>query len=235
MKLITYSLNDNLNDIQISCIKSWIKNKYQIDLYSYSPLNINLKINVINPEKIIKKKYIDKISVQSFKRYIFKITLLYKIGGLLIDPDVYCLKNYNFNEKIFISFSPTSDYKDSFPDFSIIKLPKKYPILKYIINNFEYLYNDYVNGYNENLDICQIINKVINKVYKINKIDWKLTHSCYEEHWQTQVNKKLDNINGYTTLKKDLQYFLKIWSEKIKFPLQNNSLLGKIFVKNIKK
>lgn len=232
MKLITYSLNDSLNNIEIYCIKSWIKNNYEVDIYSYNLSINNLKINIINPDKFIEKTYIDNINNESYKKYIFKIKLIYKLGGIILDPDVYCLKKFNFdNHKKFISFSPTNDYNESFPDFSIIKLPKKYPIIKYIINNFDYLYYDYINKYNQNFNICLIINKIINKVYKIDINNWKLTHSCNEEHWETQLNKKFDNINGYLFFKKDLQYFCKIWSEKIIFPLPKKSLLAKIFVK----
>lgn len=239
MKLITYSLNDKLSNIEISCINSWIKNGYEVDIYSHSL--INSQFNIINPEKIIKKKYIDSISNIKIKKYFFKIKLLYKIGGIIIDTDVFCLKNYEFPSKNFISFSPYNNYSISLPDFSIIKLQKKHPILKYIINNFYYLYNDIVKGYNKHYDIILILNNLINRVYKIEQFDWKMTHSCNEEDWETQLGKKLEN-SGHIILKKDLGFFFKIWLDKIyeNYPNLNleshrGSLLSKIFVKNNKK
>ena len=87
MKIITYSLKDKLTFIEESCLKSWIKNDYEVDLYCYSKTPTSLKINIKNAEKLIKKEEIDKIKLEIFQKFFFKIKISYLIGGVIIDPD----------------------------------------------------------------------------------------------------------------------------------------------------
>jgi len=221
MLLITYSINE-LNMIEYNCVKSWIDNGYTVDLYTYSKKN-DLKVNIKNAEKYIRYEELEKIEDPIYRKFFFKIKLAYIIGGLVLDPDIYCNKFYNFNEKTFVSYSPTINYLESYPDFCILKFPKKSKELHYMVNHFFMLYNDFIKGYNTKYRIDDILIKLIDKMFKLSKLDWKNFHSCNVEHWRTQLglpiniekNKSFEGgIKGFITNEKKLGYFTKLWQEK---------------------
>lgn len=224
MKLITYSLDNQLTNIEIFCINSWVKNGYEVDLYNYSLKNIDLKVNFKNAEKLIKKEDTDKVSHPIYKKLFFKLKIGYIVGGLIIDPDIYCNKFYKFNDESFVSCSPDPKYLNSIIDFSIFKFQKKCKEMHYIINHFFMLYHDVINGYNKSYDIKFLLGKLLNKVFKTNKKDWKFCHSCNEEHWKTQLGipidlNKLRSFQGGTPdFINDINkigYFCKIWQDEI--------------------
>jgi len=224
MKLITYSLDDDLTKIELFCINSWIKNGYEVDLYHYSLKKVNLKINLKNAEKLIKKEDTDKVSDPIYKKMFFKLKIGYIVGGLVIDPDIYCNKFYPFKEESFVSCSPDPKYINSIIDFSIFKFPKRCKEMHYIVNHFFMLYNDVVSGYNTTNDIKFLLGKLLNKVFKVDKKDWKFCHSCCEEHWRIQLGipfdlNKLRSFQGgnedYIYEIDKLGYFCKIWQDEI--------------------
>ncbi len=244
MKLITYSLKDKLTFIEESCIKSWIKNGYEVDIYCYCKNPTNLKINIKNAEKLIKKEEIDKIKLEIFQKFFFKIKINYLIGGIIIDPDVFCIKKYDFKENTLVSSSPSPNYLESKPDFCIFKFPKRSKEIHYIVHHFFMVYHDTVNGYNTSHTISDLLIRLVNKVFKLNKKDWKFSNSCNEEHWKLQLNIYLDitrlrSFSGgnkdYIEDEKNLGNFLKIWQDDIllnipNFDIKNykNSILEKI-------
>lgn len=244
MKVITYSLDEKLSKIETLCVKSWINNGYEVDIYTYSKNLTNLKVNIKNAEKLIKLEEMEKIIIPIIKKFFFKIKLGYLLGGVIIDPDVYCLKFYDFKEESIVSCTPSPNYLESFPDLSLFKFPKRSKELQYIVHHFFMLYNDVINGYNTEHNICEILVKLINKVFKLNKMNWKYTHSCNEDHWKLQLGipfdiTKLrsfgDGIKDYILDPKDLHYFLKVWQEDINYNIKNfdlknypQSILGKV-------
>jgi len=222
MKIITYCLDETITPIEHICIKSWLNNGYEVDLYTYSKNPTDLKVNIKNAEKLIKIEEINKILIKMSKKFFFKIKLMYILGGIVIDPDVYCIKYYNFEEESLVSCSPTPNYLDSYPDFSIMKFPKRCKEIQYIVHHFFMLYNDVINGYNTLFNINMILMKLVNKVFILNKKEWKFSNSCYEEHWKLQLKlpiniEKLKNFEGgkkdYIVDIKDLTYFVKIWQD----------------------
>ena len=236
MKLITYSLNNNLSKIELFCIKSWINQGYEVDLYTYSKNKYDLKINIKNPEKIIKKEDMDKIFIKKFKNFFFKIKLIYILGGIIIDPDIYCNKFYDFQDETLVSTNPDLNYSSSIVDLSIMKFPKKSKEMHYIVNHFFMLYNDFKNGYNTTFQINNILCKLLNNVFNLNKKEWNFCHSCNEEHWRSQLDIPFESENkSYLVDPKNLGNFCKIWEEKIIDSIPNfdinkfkKGLLGKL-------
>lgn len=213
MKLITYCLNENLSKIEIFCISSWIKNGYEVDLYHYSLKKNDLKINLKNAEKLIKKEDTDKVSHPIHKKLFFKLKLGYVIGGLLLDPDIYCNKFYQFKEEAFVTCSP-----NTLIDFSIFKFPKRCKEMHYIVNHFFMLYNDFMNDYNTKYDIKFLLGKLLNKVFVVEKKDWKFCHSCNEEDWRIQLGipfKYPPEKDDYIDEISKLGFFCKIWQDEI--------------------
>lgn len=235
MKIITYSLEERLNIFQKKSIQSLINNGYDVDLYTYNKNVTNLKVNIKNPEKIIKFIDIEKIIPPKIKNFYFKIKLSYHLGGIIIDPDVFCLKFYNFPENILISSSPDNQYLNTIPDYSIIKLPKKSKIMHCMVHHFFMLYNDFILEYNLEDNIPEILMNLIDKTFHVELKEWKFSNSCNSEDWKSQLGIHKNISENIITDINELQYFVKIWDENIlcnldinELNLQKNCLLGKL-------
>lgn len=205
MKIITYSISP-LTELEVLCIQSWINHGYEIDFYSPHPTH--LQVNLLNPDIICQSKTLQKINIPVYKNFFLKIKLLYHIGGIVIDPDVICLRKFDFPEKMISIVSIKNKY---IYDFAISNLPRKSFEAKYMINHFFMLYNDVINEYNTKFDITYLLYQLVTDVFKPVKL------YASTKNWKTLLDSKgLKNNSGF---------FLKIYSTKIyeTFP---NFLIG---------
>jgi hypothetical protein len=104
--------NKNLSIYEYSCLKSFLKNKFDVHVYSYKNINLPKKIKLKDASNILPKKYLNKFTHGGKKGCLaafadlFRIYLQKKNLGWWFDADVLCLKNssefYNLDKKKII-------------------------------------------------------------------------------------------------------------------------------------
>lgn len=94
----------NLTPYEILCIKSFIKNDFYVNLWSYEQIDLNdledlENFTIKNAGIIMPKSYINKFTQNSQKNNLssftnlFRYKLLNEFGGWWFDTDCICLKN----------------------------------------------------------------------------------------------------------------------------------------------
>ena len=98
-----------LGELEKLCINSWIKNGYEFHLWLYGDIEVPKGVVVKNADEIIYfNQYftydggVSKGTPVAFSN-LFRARLLYKLGGLYTDLDVFCLKPYDFNKRFVFS------------------------------------------------------------------------------------------------------------------------------------
>ena len=98
-----------LGELEKLCINSWIKNGYEFHLWLYDDIEVPKGVVVKNADEIIYfNQYftydggVSKGTPVAFSN-LFRARLLYKLGGLYTDLDVFCLKPYDFNKRFVFS------------------------------------------------------------------------------------------------------------------------------------
>jgi len=96
-------IGDTLSTIEQLCIRSFLENGHEFNLYSYQniegiPEGTNLKdANTIIPEEEV---FVSKKGSYALFSDWFRWKLLYEKGGFWVDMDVICLKPFNFDSQI---------------------------------------------------------------------------------------------------------------------------------------
>lgn len=94
-------IGNSLSNTEILCLKSFIKNGYEFDLYHYSPIsNVPTGVTLRDAREILPEESIFKAhgGFAIFADY-FRVVLLFGRGGLWVDMDVVCLKRLEFLDK----------------------------------------------------------------------------------------------------------------------------------------
>jgi hypothetical protein len=104
--------NKNLSIYEYSCLKSFLKNKFDVHVYSYKNINLPKKVKLKDASNILPKKYLNRFTHGGKKGCLaafadlFRIYLQKKNLGWWFDADVLCLKNssefYNLDKKKII-------------------------------------------------------------------------------------------------------------------------------------
>ena len=104
--------NKNLSIYEYSCLKSFLKNKFDVHVYSYKNINLPKKVMLKDASNILPKKYLNRFTHGGKKGCLaafadlFRIYLQKKNLGWWFDADVLCLKNssefYNLDKKKII-------------------------------------------------------------------------------------------------------------------------------------
>jgi|TARA_B100001964_G_scaffold232784_1_gene289044 mannosyltransferase OCH1-like enzyme len=101
--------DSELGELEKLCIDSWIKNGYEFHLWIYDDIEVPNGVVVKNASEIVYlNQYftydggVSKGTPVAFSN-LFRTRLLYKLGGLYTDLDVFCLKPYDFNERFVFS------------------------------------------------------------------------------------------------------------------------------------
>ncbi|MBD1160265.1 hypothetical protein IDG51_03205 [Pelagibacterales bacterium SAG-MED14] len=105
------------------CIESFVKNEFEVNLYTYDE-NIRIDgVNTLNANEIIKKNEVNKYNFSGYKSSPysglsneFRYLLMSKNKGWWFDTDVFCLKNAKFfdnldkeNQKFIAGFEKSKD------------------------------------------------------------------------------------------------------------------------------
>ena len=106
MQIANFFWHGNLSTIEISCISSFIKNDFIVNLWTYTDYIDKIPaVNYCDANLVLPKENITKYG-QGHKKAnlaafsdVFRINLLNKYDGWWFDTDCYCLKHSNmFNQ-----------------------------------------------------------------------------------------------------------------------------------------
>jgi len=110
MKVNNFIIEKNdLTDLYIKCLNSFILHDVDVDLYTYDVTNISKitkelspKINVINADKILKMSYREKCGTDRVFSNHFRYVLLLKNKGWWVDADNVMVSSFDNMDKNFI-------------------------------------------------------------------------------------------------------------------------------------
>ena len=104
--------NKKISIYEYACLKSFLKNNFDVHVYSYKNISLPKEIKLKNASDILPKKYLSKFTHGGKKGCLaafadlFRIHLQKKNLGWWFDSDVLCLKKssefYNLNKKKII-------------------------------------------------------------------------------------------------------------------------------------
>lgn len=96
---------EQIDELSLFCINSWIKNGYEFHLWTFNK-DISVKNATIKDARVLtpSSSYFtydrghSAGSPVAFSNY-FRAVLLYELGGLYVDLDMLCIKPYNFTQE----------------------------------------------------------------------------------------------------------------------------------------
>ena len=204
-------IGKDLTKIEQLCIKSFLKNGYEFELYTYAPLKgIPEGTTVKDGNEIIPKSEIFQYKNGSYSAFsnIFRFTMLYKKGGHWVDMDLVCVKRYEGDEKYVIPSETDKKYIAKKFSAGILRFPKGCPIMKEAM--------DFCNSKREAIldgsfewGLGPLTLKHI--IEKFNLQDfikpWYFSTSCNNKHFKTLFDINYDprkdtSVKGY-----ELKYF----------------------------
>lgn len=188
----TYTLNLTLTEFELLCLKSFINNNYQVNIYTYTEItNLPKKIILKDANLIVPKNNLELLD-NDLKNMFFKLKFSLITNEIIIEPYLYCLKFYQFPKNNFLSTSPDNLYNSSYIDFSIFKLDAN--ICNYLIEHIELINDDLKKKYTKTSNVVEIFSKFLDKVFKLEdvKMDWAFSNTCNKQHWRTQIGKTIN-------------------------------------------
>lgn len=124
----------SLGELEELCIKSFIKNGFTFNLWTYDK-NIKVPNGCIikDASEILDKKFIFKLKDISYAPFSdwFRFKLLYEQGGTWVDMDMICLKPFKIDNN-----SVCGEFEDKI-SMGIINLEKKHPLAKLMVEAYE--------------------------------------------------------------------------------------------------
>ena len=125
-------IGKSLTDMEVYCIKSFLKNGFDFHLYTYEPVKrIPKGTKIKDGNKIISKNKIFQLK-NTFLPFsdIWRYKLLYIKGGYWVDMDMICMKPFNFKDEYVFSSERTikeGAFKMTVPyvaNIGVLKAPK---------------------------------------------------------------------------------------------------------------
>lgn len=160
-------IGKNLKKLHHMCLKSFLKNDYNVYLFTYEKVS-NVPIGVIQKDanQIIKKDFIYKYS-DSYASFsdLFRYKLLYMYGGIWVDLDLFCRKPFHNLNKIIFSCEQLDNKECSIYNTNPIKINKNNVLMfelysnafKIFITKYVYI-NFFVNKKANRMKIEKFIN-----------------------------------------------------------------------------
>ena len=117
--------NKKFTFYEYACVNSFVKNNFDVNVYSYENIKLPKNAKLKDASKIISKKHIYKYNHQGKKGCLaafadkFRIELLKKDNGWYFDTDVMCLKNSSHffelekNNKIIIGLETNNNINNA--------------------------------------------------------------------------------------------------------------------------
>lgn len=207
-------IGKDLTKIEQLCIKSFLKNGYEFELYTYAPLkNIPDGTIVKDGNEIIPKSDIFQYKNGSYSAFsnIFRFTMLYKKGGHWVDMDLVCVKKYEGDEKYVIPSETDKKYIAKKFSAGILRFPKGCPIMKEAMNFCNSKRQAILDGTFEwglgPLTLKHIIEKFnLQKYIK----PWYFSTSCNNKHFKTLFDINYDPSKDKSVKGYELKYFNNI-------------------------
>jgi hypothetical protein len=131
-----------LSNLEILSIKSFIKNKHKIFIYTYdkSLMSFDKDMIIMDASEIVpeeKRKKIGKIMPSIFSDF-FRYYLLYKTGGWWVDLDIVLIKPVTTENQIVISsFIRKSEWGTQGINNAPLKIPKEHVLAKACVERAE--------------------------------------------------------------------------------------------------
>lgn len=218
-------IGDTLSILEVTCINSFLKNNYDYHLYVYNDVK-NVPTGVIFKDA---NEILDRTEIYSYKNTSysaisnrFRFELLYKKGGMWVDTDVVCIKEYKIDEEKdkYIIFSESNKkYNEQKIGACILRFPKNDKILEDAIQicidkKQDILDGTLVWGLGPSA-VKYIVEKHDMKEYVK---PWKFGNSCSCHHVMSIIdpNFKTTDPRGYATNINELSddtYFIHLWHE----------------------
>lgn len=144
---------EEIDELSIYCIQSWIKKGFKFHLWSYSKTQVEGAVSK-NAALILKKDqyftYNGGHSAGSPVAFsnLFRAELLYQKGGLYVDLDMLCINAFNFSDKKFVFAKQGHNAMDWLES----KYGKRLSVATSIIyskNKGEKIFKEWINNINE--------------------------------------------------------------------------------------
>lgn len=216
-------IGDSISILERMCINSFLKNGYDYHLYTYGEVkNVPSEVIIKDGNEILDKSelYTYKNTSYSAISNRFRFELLYKKGGIWVDTDVVCIKNYDIDKDEYIIFSESNKkYNEQKIGACILKFPKEDPILLDAIQMCKDKKQDLIDG-TLPWGLGPMTVKAMVDKYNLQKYvkPWKFANSCSCHHVLSMIDPKfdtkdphgyVDNINNLS----DETYFIHLWHE----------------------
>ena len=202
-------VGDELTDLEIYSIKSFINVGHIFHLYTYNKIK-NLpksrKLKIKDANTIIKKNELFDFK-KSYLPFadLFRYKLLYENGGYWVDLDMIEIKKLDFKEPYIFSSEKTIQkgaYKNvnhkELANIGVLKAPKKSPFYKELYE--ECLEKSKIS---ENIQYMRIMRKILEQ-YKFQKYVKPAKFFCPLDWWHTKdafypvCCKSKYDVSGYT-------------------------------------
>lgn len=232
MEVSSLWIGGNLPKLSILCIKSFLKNNYKYNLYTYENIeNIPAGVQLKNAEEILPKSEIFTYrngSVSAFSN-LFRFTMIKKTGIPWVDTDMYCRKNFDFSKTdIVIVSEPDDEYQNQKPTSNLIKLPKEHPALDKAISICQ-SYREKIYSGDFKWGLGPLAIREIVKEFELEKFvkPWYFSNNCNNHHYQILYrNKMLKKYAKFVKQDKGIftpdkapedNYFIHLWNEHFRY------------------
>lgn len=120
-------IGENLTNMEILSMKSFIQNGHNYHLYTYQPIkNVPDGVLIKDANEILPEKDIFRYengSVSAFSN-VFRYKLLFDKGGYWVDTDLVCIKPFDFKSDYVFGTEPWDNYTTSKLNPCIMKAPR---------------------------------------------------------------------------------------------------------------
>ena len=181
-------IGPTLTDMEVYCIKSFLKQGMEFHLYTYDKVKrIPKGTKIKDGNKIMSSNEIFKLK-ETFLPFsdIWRYKLLYEKGGYWVDMDMICIKSFDFKEPFVFSSERTMNngaFKmevPHVPNIGILKAPKGSPFYKELHDRCIELEKKKTNT--DKLKYMRVLRKMIDK-YRYKKYVKPPHYFCHLDWW----------------------------------------------------
>ena len=183
-------IGDSLSRLEIMCLKSFLKNGYEVNLFVYDQVkNIPEGVIIRDGNEVLDSSEIYTYQNKSFSAISnrFRFEMIKKTGLVWVDCDIFCIKYYNFDEETIVS-EPNKKYEENKIGSCLIYLQNE-EILNYAIKKCIEYKEKILNGE----VIWGIGPSVVKEIVEKNKLEkyvknWQFASSCNCKHYKSLLN-----------------------------------------------
>jgi hypothetical protein len=181
-------IGNTLSDMEVYCIKSYLKHGFDFHLYTYEKVKrVPKGTKIKDGNTIIPYKEIFKLK-ETFLPFsdIWRYNMLYKKGGYWTDMDMICMKHFDFKDKYVFSSERTikeGAFKMKVPyvaNIGILKAPKGSLFYKELYETCISI--EKKNKNKDKLKYMRVLRNMIAE-YKYKKYIYKPHYFCHLDWW----------------------------------------------------